>query len=98
MGSLFLDSDGNLILKINSTTSSPMAYLEYADKAIVLSKNTVLKDLGAKYKQGERSKALLIGLVQEKSKMEISKMLFFIFYRFSQTLFWLQFKDFKIII
>ena len=31
--------------------------------------------------------------------MEISKMLFFhFFYRFSQTLFWLQFEDFEIII
>lgn len=70
MGSLFLDSDGNLILKINSTTSSPMAYLEYADKAIALSKNNVLKDLEAKYKQGERSKELLIGLIQEKSKID----------------------------
>ena len=70
MGSLFLDSDGNLILKINSTTSSPMAYLEYADKAIALSKNTILKDLEAKYKQGELSKALLIGLIQEKNKID----------------------------
>ena len=70
MGSLFLDSDGNLILKINSTSSSPMAYLEYADKAIALSKNTILKDLEAKYKQGELSKSLLIGLIQEKNKID----------------------------
>ena len=70
MGSLFLDYDGNLILKINSTTSRPMAYLEYADKAMALSKNTGLKDLEVRYKQGERSKELLIGLIQEKSKID----------------------------
>ena len=70
MGSLFLDSDGNLILKINSTTSSPMAYLEYADKAIALSKNTTLKDLEARYKQGERSKELLLNLISEKNKID----------------------------
>ena len=70
MGSLFLDYDGNLILKINSTTSRPMAYLEYADKAMALSKNTGLKDLEAKYKQGERSKELLVDLIQEKNKID----------------------------
>jgi hypothetical protein len=70
MGSLFLDADGNLILKINSTTSSPMFYLEYADKAIALSKNTGLKDLEVRYKQGERSKELLLSLISEKSKID----------------------------
>ena len=70
MGSLFLDSDGNLILKINSTTSSPMFYLEYADKAIALSKNTGLKDLEARYQKGERTKELLLNLINEKSKID----------------------------
>jgi hypothetical protein len=70
MGSLFLDSDGNLILKINSTTSRPMAYLEYADKAIALSKNNLLKDLEARYQKGERSKELLINLIHEKNKID----------------------------
>ena len=70
MGSLFMDSDGNLILKINSTTSNPIAYLEYADKAIALSKNTFLKDLEAKYQKGEYSKELLLGLIREKSKID----------------------------
>ncbi len=70
MGSLYFDSEGNLILKINSTTSNPMAYLENADKAMALSKNTTLKDLEAKYQQGERSKDLLLNLIQEKSKID----------------------------
>jgi hypothetical protein len=70
MGSLFLDSEGNVILKITSTTSSPMAYLEYADKAIGLSKNTTLKDLEAQYKKGELTKELLLSLIREKSKID----------------------------
>lgn len=70
MGSLYFDSEGNLVLKINSTTSNQMAYLENADKAIALSKNTTLKDLEARYQKGERTKDLLLDLIHEKSKID----------------------------
>lgn len=70
VGSLFFDSEGYLLLKINSTASSPMIYLNYADQAITLSKNSDIKDLSLQYKQGDRSKSLLIKLIQEKNKAD----------------------------
>ena len=70
MGSLFFDADGYLLLKITSTTSSPMAYLEYADRAISLSKNNVLKNLTTQYQKGENDSQFLKRLIEEKNKAD----------------------------
>lgn len=70
VGSLFFDSDGYLLWKISSTASSPMVYLNYADQAITLSKNNNFKDLSLQYKKGDKSKELLIKLIQEKNKAD----------------------------
>ena len=69
MGSLFYDSEGYLISKMSSTSSSAMSYLNAADQAIKLSKNNVLKDLEGQYKKGERNKDLLRNLIFEKNKV-----------------------------
>jgi hypothetical protein len=70
MGSLFFDADGYLLLKINSTTSSPMMYLNYADRAIELSKNNTLKDLTTQYQKGAKDRMLLKKLIEEKNKAD----------------------------
>lgn len=67
MGSLFLDNDGYVLQRLGSTSSSPIMYLEIADKAIALSKNNTLKELDMQYAKGERNKDLLKKLIQEKS-------------------------------
>lgn len=71
MGSIFLDADGLVLRKINSTNSDPTFYLELADKAIELSKNNPLKELELKYKNGDRSKELLRKIIEERNKFDI---------------------------
>jgi hypothetical protein len=70
MGSIFLDADGYLLSKVSSTVSSSPFYVDYADKAIALSKNNLIKELDAQYQKGERSKTLLVKLIQEKNKAD----------------------------
>ncbi len=70
MGSLFLDEDGYLLLKNNTTTSLALTYMTNADKAIVLSKNNVLKELDAQYPKEKGNKAFLKKLIQEKNKAD----------------------------
>ena len=69
MGSLFYDTDGYLISKMTSTSSSAMSYLNAADQAINLSKNNVLKNLVAQYKKGDTNKEFLKQLMVEKNKV-----------------------------
>jgi tetratricopeptide (TPR) repeat protein len=76
MGSLFLDSDGYLLLKYPKTTTVSQDYLGIADDAIRYSKNNVLKTLETQYKQGNRDKALLKELIQEKSKVNADTYLY----------------------
>jgi hypothetical protein len=69
MGSLFIDDEGYLLMKISSTTSSALPYINYADQAIKLSKNNILKELEGQYKSGKKDKTLLTKLIQEKNKI-----------------------------
>ena len=70
MGSLFLDEDGYLLLKSNTTTSYALNYLNNADQAISLSKNNVLKELDAQYPKEKGNKAFMKKLIQEKNKAD----------------------------
>lgn len=70
MGSIFLDADGFLLSKINSTVSSSTYYMNYADQAIEVSKNSVLKELDGQSRKGDMNKALLFKLIQEKNKAD----------------------------
>ena len=45
LGSLFLDEEGYLLVRMGSTSSSALIYLENANQAIQLSKNNPIKEL-----------------------------------------------------
>ena len=60
MGSLFLDNDGNVLYKNGSTTSTPIVYLQWADKAIAnLDKISELKSIERTYQKGNNTAAFL---------------------------------------
>lgn len=70
MGSLFLDEDGYLLLKSNTTTTYALTYLNNADEAISRSKNNVLKELDVQYPKEKGNKAFLKKLIEEKNKAD----------------------------
>jgi tetratricopeptide (TPR) repeat protein len=60
MGSLFLDNNGNLLFKNNSTTSLASAYLDWADKAMANVNNlAIITDLERTYQSGDRTTVFL---------------------------------------
>lgn len=60
MGSLFLDREGNVLYKNSSTTSTPIVYIQWADKAIAnLDKIDDWKSLEKNYQKGDRTAAFL---------------------------------------
>ena len=59
-GSLFLDREGNVLYKNSSTTSTPIVYIQWADKAIAnLDKLADWKSLEKNYQKGDRTAAFL---------------------------------------
>ena len=60
IGSLYLDSQGTILLKQNAITSDSMIYIQWADKAITnVDKLSALAKLNKKYQKGDRSAAFL---------------------------------------
>jgi tetratricopeptide (TPR) repeat protein len=60
MGSLYLDNQGKVLLKNNSTTSLAMSYIQWADNAIEnVGKLISIEDLEKNYQKGDRTFAFL---------------------------------------
>ena len=72
IGSLFLDTEENLLFKYPATTSYALMYLEAADKALAERNRVPINVLEKEYVTGKRDPAFLRNLIERRTQLTLA--------------------------